>query len=433
MGTYSVFGLGYVGSTMVAGLTHQGHHVIGMDPDPAKLKAIESGASPVAETEISNRITEARDRGLIQVTGDTAEAMNNSEVAFICVGTPSRADGGIDLSTVRKVTKEVAKVLPPLNDKIDLVFRSTMIPGSMEGVVLPELGEYSRTAYYPEFMREGNAWEDWLHPPKIVIGTADSKVRTTLLATFPATHAPVFWTDFRTAEMVKYVDNAFHATKVTFANEIGIVAKEIGVDAAELMKIFVSDRKLNISETYLRPGFAFGGSCLRKDLRALTTFGKERGDSLPLLSGILESNEAQITRALHIISEKATEGPVGFIGLTFKAGTDDVRESPYLRLASEIWKSGVPVLCHDPDVVFEDLIGANLHHVKTTYPELDKAMRNSAEPIWKECKTVVIGRRSNFGSEPFVREFVKQGGYVVDLTANELLRNWCGNNYWSVV
>ncbi|MBI2900399.1 MAG: nucleotide sugar dehydrogenase [Planctomycetes bacterium] len=428
MGRFSVFGLGYVGSTMTAALAAHGHHVVGVDPDAKKRRIVEEGGSPVGEPGIAERIADGRDRGLISVTADAGEALAKSEIAFVCVGTPSTPDGTIDLGAVTKVTREIAAARPA---GTGIVYRSTMVPGTMDDVVTPILGEGVEAAYYPEFMREGSAWDDYLHPPKVVVGARTPRIREALALTFPSVPTPVFWTDFRTAELVKYVDNAFHATKVTFANEIGILAQAFGVDAGELMRIFVSDRKLNISEAYLRPGFAFGGSCLAKDLRALTAWARGRGLPAPLLSGILASNEAQIARAVEVVKSKAGAGPAGFIGLAFKPGTDDLRESPFLAVAAALVEAGVPVIAHDPDVRFERLTGANLAHVRAVLPSLEGRLV-AVEQVWSRSSVVVACRGSNLGTEAMVRDFVRRGGFVVDLARVESLRRWAGESYWCV-
>ncbi len=441
MGRFSVFGLGYVGSTMVAGLSSQGHHVIGSDPSETKRRMIELGQSPVGEPGLSEIIDAGRRQGLIRVTRDPAEALREGPAAFICVGTPSSPGGGIDLRVLAGATREIAAAIAESGSKVSLIYRSTVVPGTIEEAVLPELerrapgGEGPRyeVAYYPEFMREGSGLEDYLHPPKIVVGSRTAGIREILAQTFPVAPSPVFWTDFRTAEFCKYMDNAFHAAKITFANEIGILAKASGVDTSTLVRIFLSDRKLNISEAYLRPGFAFGGSCLPKDLRAILASAASRGLSLPLLSGILSSNEAQIARVRSVIIEKAGGGPVGFIGLVFKPGTDDLRESPFLRLAAETAARGLRVLCHDPDIRMDRLTGANRDHAEEVFPGLSQALAPDAEEVWSSSRLVVLGRSSEAGTELMVRAFAKAGGFLVDLTATGRMREWCPGAYWGVV
>jgi len=299
------------------------------------------------------------------------------------------------------------------------------IPGGEE--------KHYEVACYPEFLREGNAWDDYLHPPKVVVGARTPWIRDRLSATFPAIPAPVFWTDFRTAEMIKYVDNAFHATKVTFANEIGILAREFGVDPIELVRIFLSDRKLNVSEAYLRPGFAFGGSCLGKDLRALHAWARKREVPSDFLAGILGSNQHQIQRVVAQIRSKAGEGTIGFLGLAFKPGTDDLRESQFLAVASECLRQGARIRAHDPNVRWERLTGANLHHVEATLPTLRDVFTSSCEELWRSCAVVVLGRGSEWGTDDMVRDFVRRGGFVVDLVRTQAVRILCGDNYWSVV
>lgn len=435
----SILGLGYVGSTLAAALSSQGHTIIGVDPDGMKRDAIDRGESPVLEPEITEHLSAGRSAGLIRTTAHLEEAISNSELAFVCVGTPSGPDGDIDLSAIRRVTGEIAASLRTPGAWIGIVYRSTMIPGTMDGTVLPELDRHASrgsrfdVAYYPEFMREGSGWDDHFDPPKIVVGIDGDRIRGPLAETFPATGAPLHWTDFRTAEMVKYADNAFHAAKITFANEMGILAQALGVDARLLMRIFTSDRRLNISPTYLRPGFAYGGSCLGKDLKALLRLGASLGLRFPLLSGIPASNEAQIERVLEAIRERNADGPVGFIGLAFKAGTDDLRESPYLRLAAAVAVGGREIIGHDPGLRIEKLAGANLRHAERVYPGLKDVLVASAGEVWNRCRLVVVGHAPDEAAVEQVRRFVERGGLVVDLVGSEFLKRTCGDACWRVV
>ncbi|MFN7140434.1 MAG: nucleotide sugar dehydrogenase, partial [Limisphaerales bacterium] len=336
----SIFGLGYVGAVISGCFAKGGHQVIGVDTDRTKVDLINSGKSPIIETGLDELISEGVKNGSIRATTDSEAAVLESDITMICVGTPSRNTGDLDLTFINRVCEDIGKVLAKKPTRHLVVTRSTMLPGSMAGTVIPALerssgkkaGEGFGIAINPEFLRESSAVADFYNPPKTVVGSLlreDGEVVAKLYEGLPG---PMIHTKLETAEMVKYVDNVFHALKITFANEIGAVCKSMNIDAHEVMGIFCQDKKLNLSPAYLKPGFAYGGSCLPKDLRALNRLARSRDVVVPMLNGIAQSNEQQIATAVQLIREK-NKKKIGILGFAFKAGTDDLRESPIVTLA----------------------------------------------------------------------------------------------------
>ena len=353
----SVFGLGYVGSVVCACLSKLGHEIVGVDVRPEKVAMLNDGRSPVFEGGVQELIEASHRAGRIRATPEAAEAVLATDLSMICVGTPSSEDGDLDLTAVARVSEQIGEALREKGAYHVVVVRSTMFPGSVEGCVIPALeagsgktaGKDFGVVFNPEFLREASAVHDFFHPPKTVIGELRTREGEVAASLYAHLDAPLIRTSLRSAEMVKYVDNVFHALKITFANEIGSLCKACGVDSHEVMDIFCQDRKLNISPAYLRPGFAFGGSCLPKDLRALTAAARQRGVSLPLLANVAVSNDELIRRA-HALVRKRTPKRVAFLGLAFKPGTDDLRESPIVRLVQQLLADGIEVTVYDPGV-----------------------------------------------------------------------------------
>jgi GDP-mannose 6-dehydrogenase len=346
----SVFGLGYVGAVSVGCLAKDGHSVIGVDPNETKVDLINAGQSPIVEAEIGDIVATSVASGLLTATMEPASAVHETELSLVCVGTPSNTNGSLDLRYVRAVCKDIGAALAAKSDRHTVVIRSTMLPGSMREVVIPFLEEHSGkragtdfgVCNNPEFLREGSAVYDYYNPPKTIIGelaAGDGDLLGTLYASLPA---PLIRVSVDTAEMVKYVDNAWHALKVGFANEIGNLCKEMHLDGQQVMSIFCQDKKLNLSSYYLKPGFAFGGSCLPKDLRALNYKAGRLDLSVPILSSILPSNAVQIQRAFDTVLAKGSKR-VGVLGFSFKAGTDDLRESPIVELIERLLGKGFDV------------------------------------------------------------------------------------------
>ena len=415
----AIFGLGYVGSVSAACFAADGHQVIGVDPNAEKVGLINRGEAPIVEAELTGLIRNAVRDGRLTAVSDAATAIAQSEVSLICVGTPSQADGSLDLGHVATVCGEIGAALRAPAERHVVVVRSTVLPGTIRGVVIPALerssgkvaGRDFGVCSNPEFLREGSAVFDFRHPPMTVIGADDPSAGDVVQALYDGIEAPVVRTPLEVAEMAKYTSNAWHALKVSFANEIGILCKRLGVDSHRVMEVFTRDTKLNISPSYLRPGFAFGGSCLPKDVRALNALARQSALDLPVLGGLLPSNEAQIARATELIL--AHEGPVGVLGLSFKAGTDDLRESPMVTVVERLVGQGREVRIFDRNVRLASLIGANRGYIETHVPFIQRLMVERPEEIIETCRTIVVAN-----SDPAFREVLRGLGprhHVVDL------------------
>ncbi|KJZ19325.1 nucleotide sugar dehydrogenase [Loktanella sp. S4079] len=357
MARISIFGIGYVGVVAAGCLAKDGHDVIAVDVDQGKIDAINAGLSPIVENGLDELIKDVVAAGRLTATSDVAHAINNTDASFVCVGTPSAPDGSVGLKYVDVVCKNIGEALAQKDGFHSVIIRSTIVPGSCENTCIPTLeassGKKAGTdfgvGYYPEFLRESTAIEDYYDPGLIVFGALDDGTRAILTELNENLNCKIHTVDLRTAEMVKYTSNTWRAVKVTFANEIGNIAKSCGLDGQDVMEILCSDLKVNISPYFMRPGFAFGGSCLPKDVRALRHLASEKNTPAPLLNAVLEANEAQIVKAEKMVaSSKASK--VGFVGISFKPGTDDMRESPLAELASRLIKSGVAVEIYDPFV-----------------------------------------------------------------------------------
>jgi GDP-mannose 6-dehydrogenase len=415
----SVFGLGYVGAVSAGCLAKEGHEIIGVDPNPTKVKLINQRQAPIVEKGIGELIETAVKNGLLKATTHAAEAVRQTDLSLICVGTPSQLNGALDLKYVRHVCEEIGTVIKGLNHHI-VVARSTMLPGTMSGLVIPVLEEYSGkkagvdfgVCNNPEFLREGTAVYDFYHPPKTVIGETDTKSGDILASLYKDLPGPMIRTDVATAEMVKYTDNVWHALKVGFANEIGNICKAVGLDGHKVMDIFCQDTKLNLSSYYMKPGFAFGGSCLPKDVRALTYKGRMLDLSLPILNSILPSNEEQIAKGLKMIIDKGHK-KVGILGFSFKAGTDDLRESPMVEIIERLLGKGYDLRIYDKNVNIAKLMGANKDYILNHIPHISKHMVETMDEVLAFAETVVIGN----GAEEFqtVLDNLKSQQVVVDL------------------
>jgi GDP-mannose 6-dehydrogenase len=394
----SVFGLGYVGTVSAGCFANQGNSVIGVDPVPAKVDLINRGQTPIVEVEIGEIIAEMVKLGRLRATHDATNAVHDTDISFVCVGTPSQPNGNLDLRYIRRICEQIGEAIKTKTGRHTVVIRSTILPGTMRKIVIPTLEEFSGkkageefgVSSNPEFLREGSAVKDFRCPPKTVIGELDKESGDLLTQLYAGINAPLIRTDLQTAEMIKYVDNCWHALKIGFANEIGNVCKSFDIDAHEVMRIFCEDRKLNISTTYLKPGFAFGGSCLPKDLRALSYQAKTHDLHLPILTSILPSNELQIARGLQMIIEKENTR-VGVLGFSFKAGTDDLRESPVIEVIERLLGKGYDLRIYDKNVNIAKLVGANRDFILNRIPHISKLMVNSADAVLEHASTVVIG------------------------------------------
>ena len=393
----SVFGLGYVGTVTAACLAKNGHQVIGVDISRAKVAAANAGRSPIIEPGLEALMSEVFESGNLRATRSAEEAVRESDVSFVCVGTPSSEGGALDPQYVARVCAEIGGAMRRKWTRHTVVVRSTMLPGSTEQVVLPILeqtcgkraGVEFGLSYNPEFLREGSALADYFEPPRIVIGVLDQEAGDVVEEVYAGLSAPVVRTSFRAAEMVKYADNAFHGLKVAFANEIGNICKAFGVDSQEAMDIFVLDTKLNLSPAYLRPGYAFGGSCIPKDLRALIYQAGRRDVVTPLLSAILESNEKQKQLGIDMIRRTGRK-KVGVLGLSFKEATDDLRESPAVELAETLLGKGYDVAIYDPNVSLSRLVGSNLAYVERELPHLSRLLKRTLQEIMDHAEVLVI-------------------------------------------
>jgi len=394
----SIFGLGYVGTVCAACLSNDGHQVIGVDVSAEKLDLINRGLSPIIEADIAARVTQAVAGRHLCATGDWRAAVLESDLTMVCVGTPSQSNGSLDLDRVRTACEQIGAAISAKDAYHVVVVRSTMLPGSMRDVVLPTLetasgkkvGRDFGLCFNPEFMREGTAVWDFRHPPKTVIGEIDKRSGDVLLDLYVGIDAPVVRTRIEIAEMVKYTDNAWHAVKVAFANEIGNMSKALGVDGQAVMEIFCKDTKLNLSSCYLRPGFAFGGSCLPKDLRALIYKGRTLDLELPLLSSVLRSNQLQLEKGIRMVLDKGHRR-VGVLGISFKAGTDDLRESPVVDLIEHLLGKGCELKVYDRNVRLAALMGANRDFIMNRIPHIAALLVPDMAQVMQFADTLVIG------------------------------------------
>ena len=428
----SVFGLGYVGVVSAACLAESGHEVIGVDPNATKVDLINDGVAPIVEAGVGELIVRARAESRLSATHSVATAVEQSVLSIVCVGTPSQLNGNLDLSYFRRVCEEIGAVLRTKRQFHVVVIRSTILPGSMRSVVIPALEQTSGKiagrdfgiCNNPEFLREGTAVFDYNNPPKTVIGESDSAAGDALLKLYAHFDAPLVRTTIEIAEMVKYVDNNWHALKVAFANEIGNICKALKLDGPEVMNIFCKDTKLNLSAYYLKPGFAFGGSCLPKDVRALTYKARSLDLDLPVLNSILPSNERQIQRAFDMIVRTGSR-KIGILGFAFKAGTDDLRESPMVDVIEKLIGKGYQLRIFDRSVKVASLTGANRDYILNHIPHISHLMLDSPEDVVTFADTIVVGN----GASEFKAHLndLRAGQTIVDLV--RLLKRSSDANY----
>ena len=393
-----MFGLGYVGSVSAACFAELGHQVIGVDVSAGKVEAIAAGCATVVEERIGALTADMVAAGRLRATIDARDAVAGSDVALVCVGTPSARGGGPSTDSLERVAEDIGAALRGRTTRFTVVFRSTMLPGTCEERLVPLLESASGlragagfgVCVNPEFLREGSSVRDFHEPPKTVIGELDGASGDAVAALYEDLPGPVHRVPIRVAEMTKYADNSFHALKVGFANEIGAICRALGIDSHEVMDIFRVDTKLNISAAYLRPGYAFGGSCLPKDLRAILHAARHNDVELPILASVLVSNECQIDRAFEMV-EAAGRRRVGLFGLAFKGGTDDLRESPLVELAERLVGRGYELLIYDPDVLTSRLQGANREFVAARLPHLDRLLASSPAAVVAHGETLIVG------------------------------------------
>jgi len=398
----SVFGIGYVGCVSAACFAKEGHRVIAVDVNADKAAMINQGRSPIVEAGIAELLSEVVSSKYLRATTSAGEAVLGSDVSLVCVGTPSNPNGSLNLRYITRVCEEIGTALKEKGERHVVVIRSTMLPGTIEEVVIPTLqkfsakgaGEHFGVCINPEFLREGTSLKDFYAPPFTLIGADDEQTASTVRELYKRIDAPVFATSVKTAEMVKYVCNCFHALKVSFANEIGNICKAVGVDSHEVMDIFCEDRKLNLSPYYLKPGFAFGGSCLPKDLRAINYKAKEVDVEVPVLSSILPSNRLQIERAIEMIVRKGKKR-IGILGFSFKTGTDDLRESPMVTLIEALIGKGYQLSIFDRDVSLARLFGANKEYIEREIPHISRLMRDDLKEVLDNVDVIVLAKDSD--------------------------------------
>ncbi len=415
----SIFGLGYVGSVSAACLADSGHEVVGVDVSPLKVEAIAAGRSPIVEDGLDDLMASGVAAGRLRATSDASAAILATDVSLICVGTPSNANGSLDLSAVERVAEDIGVALAAKGSYHVVVVRSTMLPGSTEERVVPALerssgmssGEGFGVCYNPEFLREGSSIRDFHSPPYTVIGGSD-RATDVVAELYAATNGPVVTVPIREAEMLKYVSNAWHALKITFANEIGLICKAQDIDSHAVMDLFCRDDKLNISAAYLRPGYAFGGSCLPKDLRALVHHGRHLDLESPVLEAILPSNERHIEMAYEMVRRSGSKR-VGLLGLSFKPGTDDLRESPLVTLVERLIGKGYDVRVLDPSVSFASIHGANRAYIEREIPHIVSLMVDDLQALLDHAEVVVVGNRSPEFSR--VLDERRDGQQIIDL------------------
>jgi GDP-mannose 6-dehydrogenase len=423
----SVFGLGYVGSVTAACLAAKGNSVIGVDLSSSKVELLEAGRSPIVEPRMKELVESAHSACTLHATTDATVAVMQTEISFLCVGTPSLRSGKLDLGHVEPVCREIGRVLKNKKSFHLVVLRSTVLPGTAEEIVIPALqqssgksmGQDFGVCVNPEFMREGTAVADFLEPAMTVIGASDAKHAAFLRRLYAWAPGRVFETSFRSAEMVKYICNGWHALKVAFANEVGALAKELNVDAEAVTEIFTADDKLNISPRYLKPGFAFGGSCLPKDVRALNYRAKELDLKLPLFESIMPSNHEHLQRAIEMVLATGKRN-IAILGLSFKAATDDLRESPQVQLVKHLLGEGRNIRIWDDNVSLGRLIGSNREYIEHAIPHIGSLLESDLAHVLKDCEVVVIGTRGIPRDQ--LQSQLRPDHIVVDLVNLEKMR-----------
>ncbi|MCP5162270.1 MAG: UDP-glucose/GDP-mannose dehydrogenase family protein [Hahellaceae bacterium] len=394
----SIFGLGYVGAVCAGCLSERGHQVIGVDISPAKIDLINSGKSPIVEPGLEELLAKGVQTGLIKGSTDVQAAVLESDISMICVGTPSKKNGDLELGYIEAVCRQIGTAMAQKSSRHTVVVRSTVLPGTVKNVVMPLLEEFSGkkagvdfgVAMNPEFLRESTAIKDYYYPPMTVIGQLDDASGDQLAEIYGELDAPIIRKTIEVAEMIKYTCNVWHATKVSFANEIGNIAKAAGVDGREVMDVVCQDNKLNLSKYYMRPGFAFGGSCLPKDVRALTYRAGQMDVEHPLLASIMKSNEYQVRKAFELV-QATGKRKVALLGLAFKSGTDDLRESPLVELAEMMIGKGYDLGIFDRNVEYARVHGANKDYIESKIPHVSSLLRSDLNQLVADADVVILG------------------------------------------
>ena len=400
----SIFGLGYVGAVCAGCLSTRGHQIIGVDVQALKIDMINSGKSPIVEPGLGELLQQGVASGRLRGTLDVREAVLETDISFLAPPTPSKRNGDLDVSYIEEVCRQIGQVLPLKTTRHTVVVRSTVLPGTLRNVVIPTLEQYSGlkagadfgVAVNPEFLRESTAIKDYDFPAMTVIGELDSTSGDLLEEIYRELDAPIIRKTIEVAEMIKYTCNVWHAAKVTFANEIGNIAKAVGVDGREVMEVICEDRKLNLSSYYMRPGFAFGGSCLPKDVRALSYRAGQLDVESPLIESLMRSNAAQVRKAFDIIASY-DKRKVALLGLSFKAGTDDLRESPLVELAEMLIGKGFDLSIYDSNVEYARVHGANRDYIESKIPHVSSLLRSNFDEVVANADVIVLGN----GDEAF--------------------------------
>lgn len=399
----SVFGIGYVGAVASACMVDMGHDVIAVDMDPVKVECIKEGRSPIVEPKLDELIKKGQESGKLSATLSTEEAVMNTDVSLICVGTPSNPDGSLKLDYIKDCCAQIGEAMKKKEGFHVVCLRSTCVPGTGRKIAIPALEAASGKtegvdfgfSNNPEFLRESSAVSDYYNPPKIVVGADNEKTGKIIMDIYEGIEAPRVLTDIAVSEGVKYADNAWHAMKVGFANEMGNILKELGIDSHKVMNIFFKDTKLNISSAYLLPGFAFGGSCLPKDVRAIRASGQSNGLKTPIFDALMEANEEQVRRAVSMIRASGKKN-ITLMGLAFKSGTDDLRESPLVVLADTLIKENYNVKIYDPCVFqAKNMHGANQKYIHEVIPHISKCLVENMEDAIELAELIIIGNSDN--------------------------------------
>jgi len=426
----SIFGLGYVGCVSLACLARDGHEVIGVDVDRTKLELIAAGKTPVVEEGMVDLVAAAAASGRMRVSDDVRDAVANTEISLVCVGTPSAANGNQDLSAIHRLSADLGAALKDKASPHVIVFRSTLAPGTVEDVIRPIVedasgkrdGEHFHLCFQPEFLREGSSIRDYDKPPFTIVGAnADYPVEV-LRALFGHLPCAFHTTSVRAAEMVKLCCNNFHALKITFANETARLCGSLGVDPFEVMDLLCKDTQLNISKAYLKPGYAFGGSCLPKDLRATLYMAKQHDVELPMLGGVLPSNREHVARAVDKVLATGKRR-IGLIGLSFKTGTDDLRESPTVTLAEQLIGKGMRLSVYDPEVHLSRLLGANKRFIEQHLPHIGELICADVRDVVAKSDVLIVSL-----ADPKVfdvlRDSVRPEQLVLDLVRIPSASSW---------
>lgn len=416
----SVFGMGYVGAVCSACFAKDGHKIIGVDPQQVKVDLINQGKSPIIEEGLEELIAAGVSSGNLKAVQNVQVAIEESDISIICVGTPSRINGSLNLDYIKLVCEEIGAAIKKKQGRHTIVMRSTVLPGTAQELAIPALeqssgkkmGEGFGYVSNPEFLRESTAIFDFYHPPKTVIGETDSESGEIIASLYSNLEAPLIRTDVAIAEMVKYADNAWHAVKVSFGNEIGNIAKKLDIDGQKVMDIFCQDQKLNLSSYYLRPGFAFGGSCLPKDVRAITYKARDLDIHTPLLSSLIPSNNEQIDQAFSLLKQTQKK-KVAMLGISFKANTDDLRESPLVELVEKMIGKGYEIKIYDKCVSIAKLVGANKEYIMQHIPHVSDLLDENLEEVINHADVIIIGNNAkefqNIGSK------IKNDTHIIDL------------------